>query len=168
MFTFRIHYTRLGVFSSFSVNSLNYLRNGDQCSETVSFNVSAAFLKYRRRGSNPHMELPIPDFESGASAIPPLRRYFCRCMFAYAGRGTTRCEFSSQGARPLRSSESWCEILKIAANHKSCPHSTPTGQPRTAVTAGNPESCSSAPCRGCSSLACHNRHNHFQTGIRCR
>ena len=30
--------------------------------------------KYRRRGSNPHMELPIPDFESGASAIPPLRR----------------------------------------------------------------------------------------------
>ena len=30
-------------------------------------------IKYRRRGSNPHEELPSLDFESSASAIPPLR-----------------------------------------------------------------------------------------------
>ena len=42
-------------------------------------------IKYRRRGSNPHMELPIPDFESGASAIPPLRRYLNDCGAAAGG-----------------------------------------------------------------------------------
>ena len=50
-------------------------RLADDLSEKQSATQKPCNNKYRRRGSNPHMELPIPDFESGASAIPPLRRY---------------------------------------------------------------------------------------------
>ena len=55
-------------------------------------------IEYRRRGSNPHMELPIPDFESGASAIPPLRRYL-NCLRVMPQRAeTNQWSFCSQGA----------------------------------------------------------------------
>lgn len=59
--------------------------SGENCEKRENLNVipvcSRLFIlpDYRRRGSNPHEVLPSLDFESAASAIPPLRRFSRGC-----------------------------------------------------------------------------------------
>ena len=47
-------------------------------------------FQYRRWDSNPHRFLGLPDFESGASAISPLRRGDCRTWSMRAGKFTRK------------------------------------------------------------------------------
>ncbi len=47
-------------------------------------------FQYRRWDSNPHRFLGLPDFESGASAISPLRRADCRTWSMRAGKFTRK------------------------------------------------------------------------------
>ena len=82
------------------------------CLKVCSVNVFTGFSKYRRRGSNPHMELPIPDFESGASAIPPLRRYLNCLRWCRRRRRLIDANSIRKVLGLCEDSESGCETAK--------------------------------------------------------
>lgn len=79
-------------------------RNASERGRKAESPVKLGFLNYRRWDSNPHRFLHLPDFESGASAISPLRRLIC-----YQSRPSSRC-FS--GTSPADTLREMCEAYR--------------------------------------------------------
>lgn len=115
VFMVEIHYTRLhplGCILTSCGYVLHFSRNDRRLPESLFRQCFYWFFEYRRRGSNPHMELPIPDFESGASAIPPLRRYLNCLRWCRRRRRLIDANSIRKVLGLCEDSESGCETAK--------------------------------------------------------